>query len=273
MSGSELSGAGARRAARSEWTKRLGRLGFLAKGLVYAVVALIAIEVASGEKKKAESEEGAITHLAEESFGEALLVVLAIGLAGYALWRLRVAILGPPGESGAHAAMERVGSIVLVVVYAALCVYTVRFLTSDTAHGGTRPDEVTKKLLDQDYGVALVIALGVVMLGVAAYEAYKGLARAFLDDLETGRMSAPERRLATVGGMAGYTALAVTSLVVGVFLIKAAVEHDPKEAVGLDGALQELVTEDLGPLLLWVVAIGLLIYAGYCVIQSRYRRL
>lgn len=86
-------------------------------------------------------------------------------------------------------------------------------------------------------------------------------------------MSAPERKLATIGGMAGYTALAVISLVVGVFLIKAAVEHEPKEAVGLDGALQELVTQDFGPALLWVVAIGLMIYAGYCVIQSRYRRL
>jgi len=273
MSGSGSAGDSARRAARSKWTKRLGRLGFLAKGLVYAVVALIAIEVARGEKRKAESEEGAITHLAEESFGEALLIVLAIGLAGYALWRLRVAILGPPGESGAHAAMERVGSIVLAVVYASLCVYTVRFLTSDTAHGGTKPDEVTKNLLDQDYGVALVIALGVVMFGVAAYEAYKGLTQAFLDDLETERMSEAERKLATFGGTAGYTALAVVSLVIGYFLIKAAVEHDPKEAVGLDGALQELVTRDLGPLLLWIVAVGLLIYAGYCVIQSRYRRL
>lgn len=248
-------------------------MGFLAKGLVYAVVALIAIEVASGEKRKAESEEGAITHLSEESFGEALLILLAIGLAGYALWRLRVAILGPPGESGTRAAMERVGSVVLSLIYASLCVYTVRFLTSDTAHGGTKPDEVTKNLLDQDYGVALVIGLGVVMLGVAAYETYKGLGRAFLDDLETERMSPTERGLATIGGMAGYTALAVISLLVGVFLIKAAVEHDPKEAVGLDGALQELVTQDLGPALLWLVAGGLLIYAGYCVIQSRYRRL
>lgn len=167
MNGPREAGAGARRAPRSEWTKRLGRLGFLAKGLVYAVVALIAIEVAGGEKKKAESEEGAITHLAEESFGEALLVLLAIGLAGYALWRLRVAILGPPGESGARAAMERVGSIMLTLAYASLYVYTVRFVTTETAHGGTKPDEVTKELLDHDYGVALVIGLGVVMLVVA----------------------------------------------------------------------------------------------------------
>ena len=273
MSGPIKAGAGARRAARSEWTKRLGRLGFLAKGLVYAVVALIAIEVARGETKKAKSEEGAIETLAHQSFGEVLLVLLAIGLAGYALWRARIALLGPPGESGAHAAMERVGSVVLAVVYAGLCIYTIRFLTTHSGGGGTRPDEVTKNLLDEPYGVAVVIAAGVVMLGVAAYEAYKALSRQFLDDLETGRMSPGTRGVATFSGMAGYGALAVVSAIFGTFLIKAAVEHDAKEAVGLDGALQELVNQDLGPLLLWVVAVGLLIYAFYCVIQARYRRL
>jgi hypothetical protein len=273
MSGPRKASAGARRAAHSEWAKRLGRLGFLAKGLIYAVVALIAIEVARGEEKKAKGEEGAIEALAHQSFGEVLLVLLAIGLAGYALWRARIALLGPPGESGAHAAMERVGSVVLAVVYAGLCVYTVRFLTTDSGGGGTRPDEVTKKLLDEPYGVALVIAAGLLMLGVAAYEAYKALSRDFLDDLETGRMSPTARSVATVAGMAGYGALAVTSAIFGAFLIKAAVEHDSKEAVGLDGALQELVTESLGPLLLWVVAVGLLVYAFYCVIQARYRRL
>lgn len=262
-----------RRAARSEWVKRLGRLGFLARALVYAVVALIAIEVARGEKKKAQAEEGAIENLAQQSVGELLLVLLAIGLAGYALWRLRVAILGPPGESGARAALQRVGSVALTVVYAGLCVYAVRLLTTDSGGGGTSADEVTRKLLDQPYGVALVIAAGVVMLGVAAYEAHKALSRGFLDDLETARMSPGARSLATVSGIAGYGALAVTSAIVGGFLIKAAVEHDPKEAVGLDGALQELVTQELGPLLLGVVAAGLLVYAFYCLVQARYRRL
>ena len=80
---------------------RLARFGFVAKGLLWAVVALIAIEVARGDRRKAQGEEGAILEVARQPFGEILLVVLAIGLAGYALWRLRIAILGPPGESGA----------------------------------------------------------------------------------------------------------------------------------------------------------------------------
>ena len=252
--------------------KRAGRVGFLAKGLVNAVVALIAIEVAQGEKKRPETEEGAITYLAEQPFGEVLLWLLAIGLAGYTLWRAKVALFGSPTESGGREAMERVGSAVLAVLYASLCVYTVRFLTTDHAKE-TKPDEVTRKLLDEPYGVALVIAIGVVLLAVAAYEAHKAVTRAFLDDLETGRMSPGTRSVAELAGLAGYGALSVISALLGGFLIKAAVEHDPKEAIGLDGALQELITQDLGPALLWLVAAGLLAYSFYCLIQARYRRL
>ena len=262
-----------RRGAHSPWVKRLGRLGFLAKAVMYAVIALIALEVARGERRKAQDEEGAITLLAQEPFGEALLIALAIGLAGYALWRLRVAVVGPPGERGAKALAERIGSVALAITYGMLCVYTVRFIAEAEGGGTTEPDTVTKTLLDEPFGVALVIAIGVVLLGVAGYEAHKAIRRSFMDDLETSRMSAAERKAAELTGAAGHAALTVIAVLVGVFLIKAALEHDAREAIGLDGALQELVSRDLGPLLLGIVAAGLLVYSAFCVIQARYRRL
>lgn len=259
---------------------RLARFGFVAKGLLWAVVALIAIEVARGDRRKAEGEEGAILEVARQPFGEILLAVLAVGLAGYALWRLRIAFFGPPGESGASAAAERAGSVVLALSYAALCFYTVRFLTqSDEGGGGgggssTEPDSVTKSLLDEPYGVVLIVAIGLVLLGVAAYEAYKAATRSFLDDLETGRMSASERKAATLLGTAGNAGLALISALAGYFMIKAAAEHDAKEAVGLDGALQELVSQRFGAFLLGATAACLLLYAAYCCfIEARYRKL
>ena len=254
---------------------RLARFGFVAKALLWAVVALIAIEVARGDRRKAQGEEGAILELARQPFGEILLIALAVGLAGYALWRVRIALLGPPGESGASAAAERVGSVVLALSYAALCFYTVRFLTESGASGGSsaEPDSVTKSLLDESYGVALTVGIGLVLLGVAAYEAYKAISRSFLDDLETGRMSASEKKAATFLGTAGNGGLAVISALAGVFMIKAAIEHDPKEAIGLDGALQELVSQKLGPFLLGATAACLLLYAAYCLVEARYRKL
>ena len=86
-------------------------------------------------------------------------------------------------------------------------------------------------------------------------------------------MSDSELKLATAMGTAGHAALAVISSLVGIFMVKAAIEFDPKEAVGLDGALQELLTDALGPALLYAVAAGLFIYSAYCVIEARYRKL
>ena len=264
---------GARRAAQSSTARTLGKAGFLAKGLIYLVVALIAIEVARGDRRKTQGEEGAIEAVAGQPFGEILLGLLALGLAAYALWRLRIAVLGPPGETGMEANAERLGSVALAIAYASLCVYTVRFLTQSGGGSSTEPDTVTKSLLDEPYGVALVIAIGAVLVGVGAYEGYKALTQGFLDDLELGRMSDPERKLATAMGTAGHAALAVISTLVGIFMVKAAIEFDPKEAVGLDGALQGLVTDSLGPALLYAVAAGLFVYSGYCVIEARYRKL
>ena len=127
-------------------------------------------------------------------------------------------------------------------------------------HGSRRerdhPDSITKSLLDEPYGVALVIAIGPILGGAGAYEAYRSGSHKFLDNLQLERMNEHQERVATVFGTVGHAALAVVSAMVGAFLIKAAVEHDAKEAVGLDGALQELVTDSLGPLLLGIVAVG-----------------
>jgi len=64
----------------------------------------------------------------------------------------------------------------------------------------------------------------------------------------------------------------VVFALVGIFLIKAAVEYDPDEAIGIDGALRKLAEQTYGTVLLGVVAAGLLAYAVFCFVQARYRR-
>jgi hypothetical protein len=58
-----------------------------------------------------------------------------------------------------------------------------------------------------------------------------------------------------------------------VFLIKAAVEYKPHDAVGLDGALARLAHRAYGPLALGVVAAGLIAFALYSLSDARYHRI
>ena len=97
MSSSTIATKG-RRAGRSPWVERLGRLGLVAKGVLYAVVGILAIKVALGGREESPDREGALQTIAQQPFGKGLLVLLAVGLAGYALWQLARGLLDREGE-------------------------------------------------------------------------------------------------------------------------------------------------------------------------------
>ena len=86
-------------------------------------------------------------------------------------------------------------------------------------------------------------------------------------------MSRPVERFAVASGVVGHIARGAVFAVVGVFLAKAAIEYDPSEAIGIDGALLKLVEASYGQLLLGLVAAGLIAYAVYCFVEARYRRI
>ena len=108
-------------------------------------------------------------------------------------------------------------------------------------------------------------------VGVAAYQAYLGLSRKFLSYTKTQYMSPPTLRRFTALGVTGHLARAVTFGLVGSSSIKAAIEYDPSEAVGIDGALQRLTTHSYGTAALVVVAVGLIAFGVYSVVDARHR--
>jgi hypothetical protein len=270
----ETAGVSARRAARSEWTERFGRFGFAAKGLLYIIVAVIAIKVAAGQGGTTEDQRGALATLADESFGTVLLVVLALGLSGYALWRLAEVVLGPRDKEGKEAQAERVASLGRAIIYGALASVAWSIVAGrgrSTSSGSEQ--QQTAAVLDWPGGVAIVTIVGLVVLGIAAYQGYRAATQGFLDDLLLAGTSETERRAATYLGVAGHAARAVVFGLIGVFLVKAALEYDPSEAIGLDGALRKLAGQPYGAFLLGLVAAGLLLYGLYSIIEARYRKL
>ena len=118
-----------------------------------------------------------------------------------------------------------------------LCVTAVKILTDSSTGSGT-PKEATAGVLGWSGGTVLVAIAGAVLIGVAAYQAYKGLAKKFLDDAKTSEMSPGVHKGYTALGVFGHVARAVIFTLVGYGLIKAAIDYDPREAIGLDGALR-----------------------------------
>jgi len=259
-----------RRAASSPGMGWLARAGLIARGVVYAVIGVLALKLALGDGGKATNQQGALKTIAHGSFGKLLLIVVAIGLAGYAIWRLTRAAVGHGAEQTDDTS-DRVAALASGIAYAILCVTAIKILSGSATGSGT-PKHATSGVLGWSGGTVIVGIAGAVLVGVAGYQLYKGLAQKFLDDANTGQMSPGVRKGYTVLGVAGHCARAVVFALIGYGLIKAAIDYNAKKAIGLDGALRNLAHASYGPVLLGIVALGLVMFAAYSLADARYRK-
>ena len=258
--------------ARSDTFEGLARAGFVARGLIYGIIGVLAIKLALGVGGKATDQQGAMQTVAHQPFGKALLVLLAIGLGGYALWRLTHAALGH-GPEARDSTMDRVAAAGSGLVYAGLCFLAVEILLLGSGGNSGSPDKTTAGVLGWPGGPWLIGIAGAVMIGVAAYQGYRGVSHDFLEDSKSEEMAPIVRRWIMWIGTFGHLARMVVFALVGVFLIKAAVDYRPSKAVGIDGALAKLSNSSHGPILLGVVAAGLIAFAIYSLSDARYRRI
>jgi hypothetical protein len=263
-------GEGFVNSAAFEW---LSRAGFVARSAIYAIIGVLAFKLAIGSGGKLTNQHGALTTVADQPFGSLLLTLLAIGLGGYALWRFFRAALGR-GPEGSDSGFERLAALASGLAYGALCVLAVEILVgSGSSSSSTDPSSSAAGILGWPGGPLIVGAAGLVMIGVALYQAYKGITQKFLDDSKTEEMSPGTRKWIARLGTVGHLARAVVFGLIGVFLVKAAIEYDPKTAVGLDGALAKLANQPYGSVLLGIVAAGLIAFALYSLSDARYRKI
>jgi hypothetical protein len=259
---------------RAGWIKGLGRFGLVAKGVSYALVAYLALKLALGAGGQATSRQGALASIANHSWGEVLLIVLALGFAGYALWRLAETIW-PEGDDGFFKRTgKRIGTLGRAAIYAGLT-YTalkIAFGSTPQQSQSAQARRTTAHVLSWHYGTWIVGVAGGCLVAAGLYNAYRGLKKKFTKRWNTESMSPGAQRWGERSGVVGLLARGVVFTLIGAFFIKAALEYNPRDAIGLDGALQKLAHQAYGEWLLGLVAVGLLAYAIFCVVEARYRR-
>ena len=100
----------ARDAAMSKWMTLLARLGYAIKGVVYLLIGGLAAQLALGHGGKATDQRGALQTIVALPFGKLLLVIVTIGLVGFALWCFIQAIFDTEGKGReAKGILSRVG--------------------------------------------------------------------------------------------------------------------------------------------------------------------
>jgi hypothetical protein len=262
----------AERAAESPWVERLARVGLVAQGLSFGLVAVLAIEVALGKGGKATDRQGALRTIGHGSFGRIVVILLAIGFGAYALWRLAQVFLGHDVEErgGKTKWGKRASSLGKAAIYGGLAWTAIEVLTGGGGNSNEE-GEATKGILGWPAGRWLVFALALAIAGAALWNLYRGISGRYKKQLKTGEMSATELRWTERIAVVGLLSRAVVFGLVSWFFFKTAVDYDAKQARGLDGALRKLAHEPYGEWLLAIVAAGLFAYGVFCLIQARYR--
>jgi Domain of Unknown Function (DUF1206) len=177
------------------------------------------------------------------------------------------------GPEGRDSGFDRLAALGSGLSYAAMCALAVGILLGSGSSSGGSPEKPTADLLGWPGGPVLVGLAGAVLIGIALYQGYRGVTKKFLEQSKVEEMS--PRVKAWIGGigLVGHLARMVVFGLVGVFLIKAAVDFSPQKAVGLDGALAKIEHNSYGPFLLGVVAAGLVAFAVYSLSDARYHRI
>ena len=269
---SATAGGAARQAANSEAVNKAARVGFVAKGLVYALIGALAFQVALGDSEKAD-QKGALQAVAEKPGGSVVLWLMVAGFLGYALWRFSEAAWGRRDETDERKrTLKRVGSALNGLVYLAFAVLAFRTATS-SASSGSESTSLTAKVLEWPGGQGLVVFAGLVVIAIAVGLTLRGLKTDFEKHLDTGRMSGTMFTAVRRLGQVGYVARGLVFALIGGLVIKAALDHEPGKASGFDVALKSLAGAPFGRVLLMAAAAGLVCFGAYCLAEARYRRL
>jgi hypothetical protein len=248
------------------------RLGMLASGVLYLTVAWLAVQVID-EAETAADTGGALRKIAAAPYGRAALAALAIGFAGYALWRFLVAALGEKVEANEEVNWpKRLWYLARGAVYAGLCLTTMSILLGADEPQGSGGSRSAAEALSWPAGRWIVGAVGLGLIAYGLGSAVRGLLRKFEKDLRTYQMSRRAREWLARVGQVGWTVRGAVFVLIGAFLVQAALEFDAKESKGLDGALDELARQPYGRYLVGAVAAGLAAYGVFQFVRARYRR-
>ncbi len=263
----------ARKAVANPWVERLTRLGYFVRGLVYGIPGLLALGLAIGVGGRAVSPTGAIEYLGQQPYGKIMLIIVAIGLAGFSLWGLIRAVFDPYREgSDMPGLATRFGYLASAFGYATLLIATAQYLMGLTVNSNN-PTDWTAKLLTMPWGRVAVAVVGLGWLGGGLWQIYKGYKADFKLDFKLGQMNKDERTLSAYVGRFGLAARGVVFALIGLFLVQAAVFVNPAQAKGLDGALLALAEKPFGQVLLAVVALGLIAFGVYSMLCARWMRI
>jgi hypothetical protein len=260
--------------------KNVGRIaakvGYLAKGIMWLLMGVLTLQAALGMGSTRVDQNVVLLRLFAQPFGHYALIAMALGLAGYAIWRAMQAFFDPDHHGKDFIGIaNRVGYVVTALGYVGMAFAAIEL--SMGVGSGSSSEQTTRSLtaqaLTHPLGIYLVGIVGVFIAGLGLYQVYLGISTRFERDFEKQEMTPEERRWAIRIGRFGYISRSIVFATIGVIFIHAALRYSPEDVGFFGQALRSLSEQPYGIYVIGILGLGLMAHGIYSMVLARYRRI
>jgi len=256
----------------------LARIGCVSIGTVYVLVGVLALLALSGVLTGRADEDRMMYVLMDVPGGRVLVWSLVAGLAGYVLWRLVEAFADPyEFGSGLRGMTVRTGVALTALAYGAIAFSAARIASGRADGSGgdeteQREERLVAQVLEWPAGEWLVAAAGVAAIAVAVLQFALAASRAYTTEVRMADAGRGMRRLIHTLAAYGYAARGVILAVLGWFLVRAALTHDPEAAGDTDTAFDFIGGGVAGDTAFFFVAAGTIAYGAFMYLNAWFYR-
>lgn len=255
----------------SPWLDHAIRAGLVAYGAVHLLVAWLAVQLAFGSKDGQASNSGALQYLAQQPMGKVLVWLIAVGMLLLVVWRLLEFGFGFDQESDDKKRWrKRATSLGKAVIYGALGWSAIKTAVGSGSSKGGGTDGTTAKIMDLPGGQLMVGAIGLAIIGYGISLIIRGWTEKFREHLDAQGQSGDDGSAFVLLGKVGYIAKGVAIGMVGGLFTYAAITHEAKKSGGLDQALQTILQQPFGQVLLTAIGLGIAAYGLFCFARARH---
>jgi hypothetical protein len=262
---------------RHPYIKTIARFGFYTKGFLFVVIGILAVMVATGQRGgELADPTGALTIVAQFTFGKILLIIFIAGAFGHGAWNV---LRGAADVDNAGKNWQGIAKRIIAVstgffyFFLAWTAWSIVLTAQVSVENGTVQKTLTGIILALPLGAVLVFLIGLSVIGAGLNECYRGITGKFQEDFRLRELEGGRRRIVTMLGALSFTSRAVIFGLIGYFFIMAAIESNPNTATGIDGALLTLGQSYYGKILLFIAATGLICHGILSLYEARYRRI
>ena len=262
---------------RHPWIRSLSKFGFYTKGILFIVIGVSAISLVMGLRGgRIADPMGAMSAIAQMTFGRVLLLLIVAGAIGHGLWNILRGFADVDNKGkGVMAIVQRSLSVGIGIFYFFLAATALGIILSNRSsiENGHAEQYLTWVFLSIPLGALVVLIISIGFIVAAGNECYSGFTGKFLETYRSWQLSPGTQRFVLTLGIISFPTRALLYVLSGYFFFLAANLNDPYQAEGMDGALLALAQSRFGEILLFVSGFGLVCHGILAFFEAKYRRI